>query len=159
MAHYTPAGGELVDTGEQNAGTTLGKPVAARYAQLFVLPAPNPERALEDALGAAEAAGWTVEEARRGALGGLVGQGSKLLSTGTARLALAVPRRDRPPGRRPPARPQDLARAPQFVEPASRRICSTARRSPSSSKRCAMQLPISCAGPSSSSEPAAALSA
>ena len=24
MAHYTPAGGELVDTDEQNEGTTLG---------------------------------------------------------------------------------------------------------------------------------------
>jgi len=90
MAHYTPAGGELVDTDEQNEGTTLGKPVAARHARLVVLPAPNPERALEDALGAAEAAGWTVEEAQRGALGGLVGQGSKRLSTGTARLALTL---------------------------------------------------------------------
>lgn len=90
MAEYTPAGGELVDTEEQNDGTTLGKPVAARYARLFVLPAANPEGALDDALAAAEAAGWTVEEPRQGALGGLVGQGSKRLSTGTARLALTL---------------------------------------------------------------------
>ena len=90
MAEYTPAGAELVDTDEQNEGTTLGKPVAARYARLFALPAEDPERALEDALAAAEAAGWAVEEPQRGALGGLVGQGSKQLPTGPARLALTL---------------------------------------------------------------------
>ena len=42
-------------------------------------------------------------------------------------------------------------------QPASVRILATARVSPSSSKRCGTQLPISCAGPSSSSEPAAPL--
>ena len=40
-----------------------------------------------------------------------------------------------------------------------RRIPSTARRSPASSKRCGMQFPSAWAGPSSSSDPAAALSA
>lgn len=90
IAEYEPAGGELVDTDEQNEGKTFGKPVAARYARLFVLPAANPEGALEDALAAAKAAGWSVEEPRHGALGGLVGQGSKQLSTGPARLAMTL---------------------------------------------------------------------
>lgn len=90
MAEYAPAGGELVDTDAQNEGTTLGKPVAARYARLFALPAANPERALEDALAAAKAAGWTVEEPQTGALGGVVGLASKRLSTGMARLALTL---------------------------------------------------------------------
>lgn len=90
MAEYTPRGGELAETSEQNEGTTFGKPVAARYVRLFGLPRADPEGALDDALAAAESAGWTVEEPQRGALGGVIGQGTKQLSTGTARLALTL---------------------------------------------------------------------
>lgn len=90
MAQYVPQGGKLADTDEQNEGTTFGKPVAARYVRLFGLPSSDPEGALEDAIAAAEAAGWTVEGARRGSLGGIVGQGTKRLSTGTAHLGLTL---------------------------------------------------------------------
>ena len=90
MAEYVPPEGELVDTESRSEGESLGKPLAAEYSRLFSLPATDPERALEDAVAAAEAAGWTVEEPRQGALGGIVGQGTKQLETGRARLALTL---------------------------------------------------------------------
>jgi hypothetical protein len=90
MAEYAPAGAALVDTDEQNEGTTFGKPVAARSVRLFAVSGASPERVLADALAAAEAAGWTLEQPQRSALGGLVAQGSKRLPTGTARLGLTI---------------------------------------------------------------------
>ena len=90
IAAYAPPGGELVDTDEQNEGTTLGKPVRARYTRLFAVGGANPERVLDEAIAAAEAAGWTVEGGRRQGVGGLVGLGDKRLATGRAQLGLTV---------------------------------------------------------------------
>jgi hypothetical protein len=58
MARYAPPAGRLVDTDTQNEGTALGKPVAARYARMFELPAGVAERRLRQARTAAIAAGW-----------------------------------------------------------------------------------------------------
>jgi len=90
MADYTPAGGELVDTDEQNEGTTFGKPVAARYSRMFEVPAGESERVLEDAVEAAEAGGWTIESSREASLGDLVALGSREVPTGKAQLALTL---------------------------------------------------------------------
>jgi hypothetical protein len=91
MAEYAPPGGELVETDAQSEGKTLGKPHLARYSRLFGLGEAEPERALEDALAAAEAAGWKLEgEPRTGAFGGAVGFGEKTLPTGRARLTVSL---------------------------------------------------------------------
>jgi hypothetical protein len=58
MATYVPPGGSLVDTDSQNEGTSLGKPVSARYTRMFQLSAGKAARALEHAREAATAAGW-----------------------------------------------------------------------------------------------------
>jgi hypothetical protein len=89
MAEYAPAGGELVDTDEQNEGTTFGKPIAARYTRTFEVPAGESERILEDAVAAAEAGGW-AERSQEVSLGDLVALGSKELPTGKAQLALTL---------------------------------------------------------------------
>jgi hypothetical protein len=65
MARYAPPGGRLVDTDTQNEGTVLGKPVAARYARMFELPAGVAERRLRQARTAATAAGWVPLPASR----------------------------------------------------------------------------------------------
>ncbi|HUQ22040.1 MAG TPA: hypothetical protein VM049_03410 [Gaiellaceae bacterium] len=57
MATYVPPGGTLVDTDSQNEGTSLGKPVFARYTRMFQL-SKSPARAFQDASGEAKAAGW-----------------------------------------------------------------------------------------------------
>jgi hypothetical protein len=96
MAVYAPADGTLVDTDEQNEGTTFGKPVAARYTRIFELPAGDPERALADAVAAAEAGGWTIDTGPRASLGDLVALGSRSLRTGKAELALTLFTGERP---------------------------------------------------------------
>ena len=69
----------------------LGKPQLARYSRLFGLGEADPEQALEDALAAAEAAGWTLEgEPKTGAFGGAVGFATKQLPTGSARLTVTA---------------------------------------------------------------------
>jgi hypothetical protein len=90
MAEYTPAGGALVDTDEQNEGTTFGKPIAARYTRMFELPAGDAERELADAVAAAVAAGWTIEGEPERSLGDLVALGDRELPTGRAELALTL---------------------------------------------------------------------
>ena len=62
MATYVPPGGTLVDADAQNEGTSLGKPVSARYTRLFELAPGSAERALEHARAAAVAAGWAPLE-------------------------------------------------------------------------------------------------
>lgn len=90
MATYAPPGGELVDTDEQNEGTTFGKPVAARVSRMFELPAGDAERELADAVAAAVAAGWTIEGEPERSLGDLVALGDRELPTGRAQLALTL---------------------------------------------------------------------
>jgi hypothetical protein len=58
MATYVPSGGTLVDTDSQNEGSSLGKPVSARYTRMFQLSPGAAARALEHAREAAEASGW-----------------------------------------------------------------------------------------------------
>ena len=59
MATYVPPGGKLVDTDSQNEGSSLGKPVLARYTRLFQLTRVGSARAVEDARTTAKAWGWT----------------------------------------------------------------------------------------------------
>ena len=59
MATYVPPGGKLVDTDSQNEGSSLGKPVLARYTRLFQLTRQGSARAVEDARARAKASGWT----------------------------------------------------------------------------------------------------
>ena len=66
MAAYVPPGGSLVDTDSQNEGTTLGKPIAARYRRMFELTDAGAARAFEDARATATASGWR-EVGREGA--------------------------------------------------------------------------------------------
>ncbi len=65
MAAYVPPGGTLVDTDSQNEGTSLGKPVSARYTRMFEIAAGTGEPALDHARAAATAAGWVVHPPSR----------------------------------------------------------------------------------------------
>ena len=90
MASYVPPGGELVDTEEQREGeTTLGKPQQAKLSRLFALSGDG-EDALDDALAAAEDAGWNLDGEPQQSVGGVVGLGSRTLETGQARIAVTL---------------------------------------------------------------------
>jgi hypothetical protein len=90
MASYEPPGGELVDSEEQSEGkTTLGKPQQAKLSRLFALSGDG-EDALDDALAAAEDAGWTFDGEPQESVGGVVGLGSRSLETGRARIAVTL---------------------------------------------------------------------
>jgi hypothetical protein len=90
MASYEPPGGELVDTEEQSEGkTTLGKPQLAKVSRLFALSGDG-EAALDDAVAAAEDAGWTFAGDPEQSVGGVVGLGTRSLPTGKARIAVTL---------------------------------------------------------------------
>jgi hypothetical protein len=90
MAAYEPPNGELVDTEEQREGeTTLGKPQLAKVSRLFTLSG-DAEDALDDALAAAEDAGWQLDGGPQQSVGGVVGLGSRSLQTGRARIAVTL---------------------------------------------------------------------
>jgi hypothetical protein len=85
MASYVPQGGTLVDTNSQNEGTSLGKPVFARYTRLFELLPGTAGEALEQARVAAAAAGWAQVGSKYGAF-----SADKTLATGAAHLDITV---------------------------------------------------------------------
>jgi hypothetical protein len=91
MASFEPPRGELVDTDEQEEGeSTLGKPLLARHARLFTVPPASSREALDEAVAAAEGAGWAFESEPQESLGSLVALAEKQLETGRARLALTL---------------------------------------------------------------------
>ena len=91
FARYEPPEGRLVNVREQDRGTTVGKPVYAKYSRMFAVPAGDPEQQLEQALAAARAAGWTVEDDDIFRLGdNLTQSGSKRLAIGPAWISVTV---------------------------------------------------------------------
>ena len=100
MASYEPPGGKLVDTDSQSEGTSLGKPVFARYTRMFELPPGTAEEALGHARAAALAAGWAEVASEEG-----VFAADKTLPTGGGQLGITVFRDARilPRDVRPPA--------------------------------------------------------
>jgi hypothetical protein len=100
MATYVPPGGTLVETDSQSEGTSLGKPVFARYTRMFELPPNTAEEALGHARAAALAAGWAQV-----GVGDGVFAADKTLATGGGHLGITVFRDARilPKDVRPPA--------------------------------------------------------
>lgn len=100
MASYVPPGGTLVDTDSQNEGTSLGKPVFARYTRMFELPPGTAEDALRHARAAALDAGWKEVGSKDD-----VFSADRTLPTGGAHLGLTIFRDARilPEDVRPPA--------------------------------------------------------
>ena len=100
MASYVPPGGTLVDTDSQSEGTSLGKPVFARYTRMFELPPGTAEEALGHARAAALAAGWSEVGSDDDVLAA-----DKPLPTGGAHLGITIFRDQRilPRDVRPPA--------------------------------------------------------
>ena len=100
MATYVPPGGTLVETDSQDEGTSLGKPVLARYTRMFELPPGTAEEALSHARAAALAAGWAQVASEAG-----VFAADKTLATGGGHLGITVFRDARilPKDVRPPA--------------------------------------------------------
>ncbi len=103
MATYAPPGGTLVQTRSQNEGSSLGKPVSARYTRMFQIGAGTGERALERAAKAAADAGWAVGP-RSTAFPDVVGA-DRSVPSGRIQLHVSVFRDSRilPDGVRPPA--------------------------------------------------------
>ena len=103
MASYTPPGGTLIQTESQNEGTSLGKPVFARYSRLFEVR--SPARQLEQARTAATAAGWVLEDPGFELGGSTSFIAAKRLATGGAELTVTLYTGARllPRGVRPPA--------------------------------------------------------
>jgi hypothetical protein len=100
MATYVPPGGTLVETDSQDEGTSLGRPVFARYTRMFELPPGTAEEALGHARAAALAAGWAHVASEAG-----VFAADKTLATGGGHLGITVFRDARilPKDVRPPA--------------------------------------------------------
>jgi hypothetical protein len=91
IARYEPPGGRLVDSDEQDEGSTLGKPVYAEYRRMFELRRGDPERQFEHAVDAAVAAGWVMLDAEPFHVDGAMAQsGNKRLPTGRASIAITV---------------------------------------------------------------------
>jgi len=88
LAAYVPRGGTLVDTRSQNEGSSLGKPVSARYTRLFQLASGGSGRALAEARAAATAAGWTPLPPSRAFPNVFVAD--RRLSNGRAQLAVTL---------------------------------------------------------------------
>ena len=63
VGRYEPPGARLIDSHEQNEGTTLGKPVYPEYRRLFELPPGDRQRQIQDAADAAATAGWKLTAA------------------------------------------------------------------------------------------------
>ena len=70
IASYVPPGGRLVEEDTQEAGTVLGRRVAASYTRLFALGGSGAAGALADAEAAAKRAGWTTKREGARAFGG-----------------------------------------------------------------------------------------
>ncbi len=85
MASYVPPGGTLVDTDSQNEGTSLGKPVFARYTRMFEVPPGSAATVLRHAQAAALAAGWKQVGSDEGVVAA-----DKMLATGGAHLGITV---------------------------------------------------------------------
>jgi hypothetical protein len=90
MAAYVPPGGKLVDTDSQNEGSSLGKPVFARYTRMFEIAPGTADRALEDAHAAAVSAGWVPLEATPSRAFPDVFVADKRLPSGGAHLGVTV---------------------------------------------------------------------
>lgn len=90
MATYVPPGGTLVDTDSQNEGSSLGKPVSARYTRLFQIASGSAERALKHARTAAVAAGWVPVDAKPSRAFPNVFVADKSVSSGRVELGVTV---------------------------------------------------------------------
>jgi len=88
LGRYVPRDGRLVRTHENNekAGGALSKPNPAEYTRLFALPPDAGPAAMQEAIDAATAAGWTMQPP----LGDLGSVGAKQLSTGKATVAFSL---------------------------------------------------------------------
>ena len=88
MGSYSPPGARLVrNRGEgERTGGLMGKPSEAHLRRLFALPASRADAAFSDAVDAARAAGWTVEEVYSAT--GVVGD--KRLPSGNAYMTIIV---------------------------------------------------------------------
>jgi hypothetical protein len=90
MATYAPPGGRLVDTDSQNEGSSLGKPVFARYTRMFELAPGTSGRAIGDARAAAMSAGWVPLDATPSRAFPNVFVANKRLPSGRVRLGVTV---------------------------------------------------------------------
>jgi hypothetical protein len=87
LADYRPPGAREVETSAdpESDGGVLGKPREARFEHLYAV-TDSPANVFDDALGAAKAAGWTVERADSGTVALLV----KNLATGRASATITL---------------------------------------------------------------------
>jgi hypothetical protein len=92
VGRYEPPGARLIDSREQNEGSTLGKPVYPEYRRLFELPPGDRERQIQHAADAAAAAGWavTADAPSRTTSGAPVHLADKELAAGRADLAITL---------------------------------------------------------------------
>lgn len=88
LGSYVPPDGRLVrtDAAEEKSGGMFSKPSEATLQRLFALPPDAGPAALQGAIEAARAAGWTVQPP----LGDLGSTGSKQLSTGKATMSVGL---------------------------------------------------------------------
>jgi len=88
LGRYVPPGGRLVrtDANDKESGGMFTKPSPATFRRLFAIPPDAGPAAMQDAVDAARASGWTVGAP----LGDLGSTGRKRLSTGEATMAVAL---------------------------------------------------------------------
>ena len=88
LGRYVPRDGRLVRTYANNkkSGGSFSKPNPAKYTRLFALPPDAGPAAMQEAIDAATAAGWTMQPP----LGDLGSLGAKQLSTGKATVAFTL---------------------------------------------------------------------
>jgi hypothetical protein len=88
LGRYVPRDGRLVRTyaNDKKSGGMFSKPSPARFQRLFALPPDGGPAAMQEAIDAATAAGWTMQPP----VGDLGSVGDKQLSTGKATVAFTL---------------------------------------------------------------------
>jgi hypothetical protein len=88
LGRYVPPSGRIVrtDAAAENAGGIFTKATPATFRRLIAIPAGAGPAAMQEAVDAASASGWTVD----GTLEGVGATGHKQLSTGRATMSLSL---------------------------------------------------------------------